>query len=783
MNSYLGIIKRHLMKDKINYAVVIFSLMFSIILISIICGVYVVEKNKLETEFYNEYGSYTLYLNGLTREEINILEKHNDVSEISKMKFIGKVEDEDKLNDNLSISLVEGDENLFNKTFNLKILKGSIPTNDYECLISYKVLEILKEDIDVGEYLELSYLDLKGEYKTVKLKISGIIEGISPIKKENIFANENNDIGEYILIHRKDISNEEGFFRGYINITSSPEDIVRDFNFTYWNNNASNKIRYARKNLIKFNGNEISLIYLNTPFSIIVFSAVILLICINSISMIYKLKERDLKYLSIIGANLKQMRILLVIEIFIIWGLAASISLLISMLFFRSMLYIIFISSIGVLFIILFAFLVSNDLKHKNHEYKYFKSKYPIEKKLAYSYYKNNAGRNTISMFSIAISFFLIILFLNQIFVGLNGMKSYGTLDVDILYEKLLTEFDNEEIDSLKELDEVEDVYLVEKIQGFLGLDLSKFVKQNIEFLDESYYDDNEAVYRAIIKVVDERTYDNYLKYGKSIDDNGVIIDISSLTRSYGYNSTNLREDSKVKLGEEIRLMESDYNGDGEVVIKDNKNVKLPVQGLIDYDILNDDNKDDFVKVIIKEETAKKIFGFKSFKKAYIKLKNPGNSIDIHNVMNYIQLRGDNATDLYNMKDNLKNKYITNGFTYMFISFSLVLLSVVNTIVTLIFNILSRKREFKLLSSVGMSNKQIKKMISYENYFVIIDSVKLGLLISIVLTIGTQATFVRSNSELVLMWIIVMAMSAISIILITFITITLCITKYFKVKF
>lgn len=777
MNSYLGIIKRHLLKDKKNYAIVIFSLIVSIVIIGIICGVYFTEHNKIGRDIEKQYGKYDLYLNGLTKYEANVFKSHNNVLESSFIKFNGHVNNENKYQNNVKVNLVEGENNLFYKNFKLDLHEGTLPKENNECIVSYKALEILDEDANINDYLSGTYIDLNGDIKEYKIKVVGIIDRITPIKNENILVNENIDVGEYILIYNEDILNEDGFFRAYGKIDCEVREILRDFNYQYWNSNATNETRYARESVLNFKRNDISLIYLNTPFSLIVFSLVILLICMNSISMIYKLKERDLNNLYIIGANSRQINLILFLEILIIWFIATIISLFIGLIFILKLIWIIAIAAVVVLVINLIAYFVSvkmqaNKLSQLNHH----ETSLLIEKRLAFLHHKNNESRNKISILSIAVSFFLIILFFNQMFIGLSGVKSYGSLGSDILFEKVSTVFDNDEINEIKKLNEIESIYLLDKRQGIIGFDIQKYVNQNNIFYSDVNFDTKgRSFYRITLKIVDDTTYNEYLKNARKTDTKGVIVDISSVIKTGSYDSIRTKEEQRINPGEVVDLALTSFDKSGMSVVKPNEIISLPIEGVVEYDILNNEVNKEFINIIMSESLAKEKLNFNSFNEMYIKLKNP--EMDMDKVIDFIERKGDKATDVYNKSIDIKNEYINNGLTYIAMSFILVVLSVINTIVTLIFNILSRKKEFKLLSSVGMTIKQIKKMIAYENYYIIMDSVKLGLIISVGLTCTTQMSYIKTSFDLVICWLLALIISCLIIISITIFVITISLRK------
>lgn len=75
-------------------------------------------------------------------------------------------------------------------------------------------------------------------------------------------------------------------------------------------------------------------------------------------------------------------------------------------------------------------------------------------------------------------------------------------------------------------------------------------------------------------------------------------------------------------------------------------------------------------------------------------------------------------------------KNITKILAYSFVLF-IALISAINIFNTISFSVLLRKREFAILRSVGMTNKQINKMVFLEGIFYGLDSIIFGILISI----------------------------------------------------
>lgn len=777
MDSYLKIIKKHILKDFKSYTIVIFSLVSAISLLSIILGIYKVETDKLNNEIIQEYGMYDAYLNGITYDEINILERHNAVEDIAKVNILGETEPLGLSESKFKIQLLECDKNIFYKFNNFTLIEGRLPEIDGECIISYKVMEIVGREVYVGDEIDIPYIDVFGIPKVVKTKVVGIIEGITPMMKDNIIRHDSEGIGENLLIYKEKIEDPHGLYRGYIQASGAVEDIYGDFKIRENTQPLQLKSRYSRKALKYNSGFTGSIIETNTPFAVLTFSIVILLVCINSISMIYKLKEKDLKNLIFVGANDRQIKFILLIEVVLLWLISSILSFVIIGILDVNILNIVAISSSVILIINFVAFIIMFKLKSKDKEIEYYYKADKIERRLAYSYYRNNMDRNRFSILSIGISFLLIVMFLNQLLMGASNINSEVSIDAEILYEKVATVFNYSEISKLKAVDGIKDVYAIEEVPKMVGIPITKTVERSVQgYVGGETTEENDAkfLYNATIKVVEDKVYDKYLKDKKISNKDGVIIDISTIVTTNQYQAGKLSEAEKIKSGEFIQLV---YSDSYQEISNDNMK-SIIIEETINYDDFGVRNDlDDSIKIIMRESTAKEILGFKNYKKVYIKLEDQADYTKINNIKEMIENKGDKYTNLKDYEKDVFEKIKVNIGIYMVMSLLLVILSLSNTIITLIFNIFTRKTERQLLAAIGMSDTQLKTMVRYENYYVIGKSIYVGLVLSLVVSLVTQLQFVRSNFELILIWIFVMIVTAIFIAILTLVITQISIHK------
>lgn len=792
MDSYLKIVKKHILKDVKSYTIVIFSLVSAITLLSIILGIYKAEIYRLNNDITSEYGVYDAYFNGMTYEEINVLERHNNVEDIAKINILGETEPLGLSESKFKIQLLEGDKNIFYKFNEFNLIDGRLPERVGECIVSYKIMEILGKDVYIGDQIKIPYIDIFGSPKEIPLRVVGIIEGVTPMMREAIIRGDSEGIGECLLIYKEELNDLNGIYRGYVQASGKVTDIYADFKIKEGMSPVELNQRYSRKALKYDAGFTGSIIELNTPFAVITFSVVILLVCINSISMIYKLKEKDLKHLSIIGANERQIKLILLIEILLLWFISSLLSFILIGIVFMDILNIVIISAVLILLINFAAFMIMFKYKNKNNEIQHYYKKDRIEKRLAYSYYKNNMERNRFSILSIGISFLLIVMFLNQLLMGASNMNSKMSIDAEILYEKVATVFSESEIRKLETQSGVKEVYEIDEIPWVIGIPITKTVEKDVvgyvegESIEE---EDSELLYNATIKIVEDEMYDMYLKDNKPSNENGVIINLNTIVNSNVYSESNMSESQKIKQQDYIHLMyasnDNKYNFRNNGLAQtyeSNKNEysvkKVVIEETISTDIFGiETNLEDSIQLIMRESTAKEILGFQNYKKVYIKLEDKSDEIKMNEIQENIENKGDKYVNLTEYeKDRFKELKNDVGI-YMVMSLLLVILSLTNTIITLIFNIVTRRTDRQLLGAIGMSQTQLKIMVRYENYYVIRKAIYAGLVLSAGISMMTQLQFVRGNFKLILVWIFVMIITAIFIVALTLVITQLCVYK------
>lgn len=98
---------------------------------------------------------------------------------------------------------------------------------------------------------------------------------------------------------------------------------------------------------------------------------------------------------------------------------------------------------------------------------------------------------------------------------------------------------------------------------------------------------------------------------------------------------------------------------------------------------------------------------------------------------------GDSSELMYESKETLREDF--KGFRNMFmllggvLSFVVGLVGILNFFNAILTGIISRRREFAMLQSVGMTGKQLKQMLVYEGVFYALDAIVLSLILSVAL--------------------------------------------------
>lgn len=631
---------------------------------------------------------------------------------------------------------------------NQKILEGKFPQLENEIALDKELIEELGSKAIVGNKVKIEFNDTKGEFIEKEFIISGIIE-----RHESGIVN-NSSVG----IVSKDFitkNNYEAWYKASIRVNG--EDRLSSDEIEAKVNQIANDLKLS-KNPDDIKINDLYLMSQKPDPTIIMGAAVItLIIILSALIVIYNIfyisvisKTQELGKLKAIGATKKQIKQIILKEGLILSVVAIPIGVmlgyLVSSILLKILMYdtkvdiksavaIMIFATIFTIITVYLALLKPMKIASKIspvEAMKYngsFKSNKKTRKgylevdikKLTYSNLFRNKKRTYLTLLSLSLSGILIIsistilqsinteLMVKQMLVNDFEFKiKYATYD----YEKERGEvvennpLNESFIKRIENMQGVETVNLVTEVVGKLeksgDVELAEFIKedyagQDFIEIDLSGYDDD------MINRLKE-----HVKYGEinldKIKSGEEIIIATNAQYWYGLD-----------VGDSLTLT---YNNGDEEVTKDFK-IGAVVSAYIGGNMYTSNN---FIKNTDSKNYAQ-LIQVEVRDKYYDSINNNLKGIaESYNNLDYKDFKGD-------VEANNKAFFGVNSMGYGLVGI-IGLISLVNLVNTMVTSIISRKKELGMLQAIGMSDKQLKKMLQIEGMFytsvTIISSLVIG---------------------------------------------------------
>lgn len=339
-----------------------------------------------------------------------------------------------------------------------------------------------------------------------------------------------------------------------------------------------------------------------------------------------------------------------------------------------------------------------------------------------------NIGRNpkrcTVMILSVVVSATLFITFttLVQDVIKLRGTGyEYQNIELEIGTNSEFndTKVDKDLISKIKDIDNVNKVYLkYPQISGKSPITEDKKAKEAGDIYDIESINGTlkESMYTQI-NVYDKGSLDALKKYVTSGDiniekinsQNGVILVSNGRARD---NTTKQRYTGKLtnyKVNDEISLVD-DFG----------KEYKVKVMGIVENNIFERETQSGTLSLITSDVVRNNLTN-KDVKIANIGIDLEDSDLHLKSYEEIYKMIEDNPD--YSMVDwvdaNATEKsgiLLIQVLAYGFI-IVITLISSINIINTITMNITLRKKELSVLKSIGMSQKDLKKMIMYEGIF------------------------------------------------------------------
>lgn len=338
-----------------------------------------------------------------------------------------------------------------------------------------------------------------------------------------------------------------------------------------------------------------------------------------------------------------------------------------------------------------------------------------------------NIGRNPkrcrVMILSVVVSSTLFITFttLVQEVINIKGTSfEYQNIDlgINVYSENGENKIDDNLINKIKNLDNVGKVYAIYPgIYGKSQIEEKQKVKQAGDiYTKEDYGGGNKEFIDTNINVYDEAGLDLAKKYVTSGEIN--IDEINSQNGVVLVSNGKAKDDNKQRyMG---KLTNHKVNDEITLIDESGKEYKLKVMAIIENDIFERDTSYNSMSLITTDKVSKNLTNEElDISSLEVSLKDSSLHLKTYEEINTI-LQDDPSYSTMNYVDaNASEKsfiILIKVLVYGFI-FVITLISSINIINTITMNITLRRKELSVLKSIGMSQKDLKKMIMYEGLF------------------------------------------------------------------
>ena len=735
-------------------------------------------------------GNYYIYFKNTTEKQIEDLLVQNDkVKSIAKSQEIGYANLKDSANDYKPYVYIESFDETSLKNRGVILKEGSLPRNENEIIIPEHVITNGGQNWKIGDKitLDIGKRTLNGESLSQNNPYN--------IENEKIEVEKTK---EYTIVGIMERPNfEEYSAPGYTLITKLENiDLGKPIDVTILLKKPKDtyEVQTELKKHLIFNNSEVTtndsllqflgvfkssrtneyIIFLACiVISIIMFTSIFVIR--NSFNISLTEKTKELGILASIGATTKQLRKSVLFESIIYALISIPLGIIIGILAIGIVLFIVnnlltnggieiidnfnlklVISIIPISIAILTSFIMiilsaikpairasrispidairsSNDIKIKSrklHTSKLTKKLFGIEGEIASKNFKRSKKKYRTTIFSIFLS---IVLFLSMQSIVSNVFDVSSTQYVKRDYNMYVSsskQTNKERLDYFEKITNLNGIenYVLEK-SAILEIDKNHITKEHLE----SY----NMVNSIAIYAIGEEAYNNYLKeLGLTYDEaneKAILYDTNIKylyeegkdgVKRVEYRMTDFNEGDNISYIQKKYDLHTGYEvevGSGNLeIIKITD--KLPMGDLL--------KTSQYPTLIVSDAMIEK-FDY-TVGNLYLKANNTEKLQE-----QISDIDKSNINNIYNIEAEVKAQnnivLVISIFLYGFI-IVISIIGITNIFNTITTNMSLRNREFAILKSIGMTDKQFKKMIRYESLFYGLKALLFGLPVGILLS-------------------------------------------------
>ena len=681
---------KEILNNKKNFTLCFISVLLSCILLFTVGLAFSTIRQNQINSIIDNFGDFHAVIHHAKVSEKNNLE--NDI--VKKYYYIYQIED-----------------NLYgiSDSFDMKI-EGSIPTNNTEVLIDSIYADSLK--LKIGSTLNLNGKD----YKVVGIYQKGLLN----FTLDNIILTKDVEVDNYAMFFV--------YLNSYNDMNLDLDLLISKFEIASIERNEA-LISYFDKS---DDSPENQVYMLLTMFICLILCFIIFFIIYNAFSISVNEKKKKYTMYKSIGATPKQILYSVFLESLIVLVIAILLGFLLSLGFVSLILLIIntmlegiatniytleiyplfiLISLIFILISTLFAtFSVARmasriniiDEVRQNKKFKYRKSNVLIKKLLGIECLisANNVTRDrakyritTISVVIGIILFLVATTLLSILLYDINKYKYEEYINVNFRPDDLKNTTKEEIINSIKNLESVDNiVYYTDSIYKFeTNNNFNNIISNYLVYIniDEDNYNKINDYYKNDNLLV------NTLFHGGSVFDDKVVT-----LNLLNYETNEIKETLTLNTINDINFFTTNY---GDIF----KSFSMPtIIGKFD------ENTNDTINIYIRA-------------KDYLKLDKEITSIIESDNIYYTNTYVTNHNSIVLINCVKLVIYLTLGF--------IIFITVVSIIGTISASLNLRRKEFAILKSIGLSNKQFNKMIFYESLMLSLKSLLFGILLFILI--------------------------------------------------
>ncbi|MGX4263297.1 ABC transporter permease [Clostridioides difficile] len=710
------IAKSNLKQNKSKSILIIITIILSTLMLSSI-GIYIVDAGAYQKENTIKYsGNYQGILANVDEKQADILSNHADVELTGEMNGVGV----EKLEDDSNISLAYMNEDAL-KLNSFEFIKGKLPSKENEIVLDSGALKALGyKNKDLGEKIKISYDDYKNDKKIEKeFIISGILK-TSEISEAGKYYYA--IISESYMRNTRDMSQE-------------------DFNiYVKFNDKSNLSIEQAKEKLDKI-ANDIGLDTINTAVNenyinalkpdmetimggvfvglVIVLSSILVIYNIFYISIVTKVQEFG--KLRAIGATKKQIKNIVFKEGFILAGIAIPIGIILGYVLANIIiksfmdidvkssrlpviLSVVVISFISVVLSLLKPMKVASKVsivdavrytgnkisnKSKRKGYKNINLK-----RLSHANLERNKKRTYMTLASLILSgtIFITVSTALESFDAEKMAREHIPYDIEVRLSGYEMNSDKNPKDNLNilQMDNPlsKDFFnQIKNMEGIKRIESARSVKIGMEDYDVEFkYDLLQSINENDVKSLNKNIIDGKINLERLQTGDEIVITHVDTAKEMG-----------VKAGDKIRL--TLYDGDKK--IKKEFKVQAIAMGVPSFGIGKD-----FIDRTLKYDSTSSL-GIYTEEGKYQEIKDSIKKIAKNN--------GFLETDFIDSRIESNKATISfikiMGYTLTGIIGVIGFMNLVNTMIT---SIVTRKKELGMLQAIGLTNKQLVKMLNSE---------------------------------------------------------------------